>query len=130
MISLQLLKYLEDNGFGTIDKDLLWEKETLDKIGVFIMSNSEQVPRGSRNVQRFTLYSRGKNDVTGYQKLEAIRDFLSSLSTYDNCTLPAVPPIVTEEATNITIMPMSTIDNVGRDENGRLVWSCSGYIYY
>lgn len=130
MISLQLLKYLENNGFGTIDQDLLWEKETLDKIGIFIVSNSVQTPRGGRNVQRFTLYSRGKNDVEGYKKLEAIRDFLSSLATYDNCTLPAVPPIVANEQNNVTIMPMSTINNVGRDENGRLVWSCDGYIYY
>lgn len=130
MISLQLLKYLENNGFGTIDQDLLWEKETLDKIGIFIVSNSVQTPRGGRNVQRFTFYSRGKNDVEGYKKLEAIRDFLSSLATYDNCTLPAVPPIVANEQNNVTIMPMSTINNVGRDENGRLVWSCDGYIYY
>ena len=130
MISLQLLKYLENNGYGTIDQDLLWEKETLDKKGIFIVSNSEQTPRGSRRTQRFTLYSRGTNDVDGYKKLEAIRNFLSSFTTYENCTLPAVPPIVTEPVNNVTIMPMSTIDNVGRDENGRLVWSCNGYIYY
>lgn len=130
MISLHILKYLENNNFGTIDKDLLWEKETLGKIGIFIVSNSEQVPRGSRNVQRFTLYSRGTNDVDGYKKLEAIRNFLSSFEAYETCTLPAVPPIVNTELKNVTIMPMSTINNVGRDDNGRLVWSCDGYIYY
>lgn len=130
MISLQLLKYLENNGFGTIDKDLLWEKETLDKTGLFIVSTSEQVPRGSRRVQRFTLYSRGTNDVTGYKKLEKARNFLSSAESYETCTLPAVPPIVNDPAENVTIMPMSTINNIGRDENGRIVWSCDGYIYY
>lgn len=130
MISLQLLKYLEDNNFGTIDKDLLWEKEALGKIGIFIVSNSEQTPRGSLRTQRFTLYSRGTNDVEGYKRLEAVRDFLSSSSAYNTCTLPAVPPIVNTETENVTIMPLSTIDNVGRDDNGRLVWSCNGYIYY
>lgn len=130
MISLQLLKYLENNGFGTIDQDLFWEKETLNKAGIFIVSNSEHTPRGRRNIQRFTLYSREKNDVLGYQKLETVRNFLSTLTTYNNCTLPAVPPIVASEQNNVTIMPMSTINNVGRDENGRLVWSCDGYIYY
>lgn len=36
MITLSLLKFIENNGLGVIDQDLFWQKLTLDKVGIYI----------------------------------------------------------------------------------------------
>lgn len=128
MITLGILKRLEDNGLGTIDENLFWEKLTLDKVGVYITSIGNNRTRGQRRVQSFTIYSRGANDVSGYKKLKQIINFLNS--SYEACTLPAVPPIYTEPIQNVTIMPLGTIENAGLDSHDRIVWSVTGEIIY
>lgn len=127
MITLNLLKLLEDNNLGTIDKDLFWEKLTLGKIGVYVSSLGATNERGSRRTQTFELYSRGNSDVAGYRRLKDIVDFLNA--SYSVCTLPAVDNI-SEPIENITIMPMSSIVNGGLDDNGRIIWTATGTIYY
>lgn len=128
MITLSLLKFLEDNNLGSIDQDLFWEKIGLDKSGVYIASVGASRSRGMRNRQDYAIYSRGETDVASYQKLENIRKFLNN--SYDICTLPAVPPVSSTEYPNVTIMPPSSISNVGLDTNGRMLWSFTGTIYY
>ena len=44
MITLNLLQLLENNGFGTIDENLFWEKLTLGEEGVFKPLNSTHEP--------------------------------------------------------------------------------------
>lgn len=127
MITLNLLKLLENNNLGTIDKDLFWEKLTLGKIGVYVSSLGATNERGSRRTQTFELYSRGNSDVAGYRRLKDIVDFLNA--SYSVCTLPAVDNI-SEPIKNITIMPMSSIVNGGLDDNGRIIWTATGTIYY
>lgn len=127
MITLNLLKLLENNNLGTIDKDLFWEKLTLGKIGVYVSSLGATNERGSRRMQTFELYSRGNSDVAGYRRLKDIVDFLNA--SYSVCTLPAVDNI-SEPIENITIMPMSSIVNGGLDDNGRIIWTATGTIYY
>lgn len=127
MITLNLLKLLENNNLGTIDKDLFWEKLTLGKIGVYVSSLGATNERGSRRTQTFELYSRGNSDVAGYRRLKDIVDFLNA--SYSVCTLPAVDNI-SEPIENITIMPMSSIVNGGLDDNGRIIWTATGTIYY
>lgn len=137
MITLSLLKYLENQGFGVLavkgnekGASLFWEKLSLDKQGVFITTVGDSIERGSRRSTRFTLYCRGKNDAEGYSRLNAIVEHLSSLKTYGEvCNLPEVEGF-SRGFDNVTIMPMDTVSSVGQDENGRMIWSSNGKIYY
>lgn len=131
MITLNLLQLLQDNGFGTIDVDLFWNKLSLKKNGVFIVDIGQAQPRGNRKVQRYELYSRSKkSDVDGYQKLMAIADFLNN-NAYNICDLPKCNIVKDNEAVhNVTIMPVSTPTNTGEDSQERIVWAISGNIIY
>lgn len=134
MITLNLLQLLENNGFGTIDTDLFWEKLTLGKNGVYITSLGNPTNRGMRRIQSFELYSRGTSDVEGCRKLKDIVEFLNS--SYSVCSLPQVVDkrdqnnVLSEQIDNITIMPCSTITDGGRDDNGRIIWTATGTILY
>lgn len=134
MITLNLLQLLENNGFGTIDTDLFWEKMTLGKNGVYITSLGNPTDRGMRKIQSFELYSRGNSDVEGCRKLKDIIEFLNS--SYSVCSLPQVVDkrdqtnVLSEQIDNITIMPCSTITDGGRDDNGRIIWTATGTILY
>lgn len=127
MITLSLLQLLEDNGFGTIDGDLFWEKLTLDKKGLYIASIGDDNDRGSLKSQRYEIYSRGSSDYEGYQKLKAVADFLND--NYELCSLPAYKHNGAG-IENVTIMPLSSISNYGLDNNGRIIYSVTGRIYY
>lgn len=129
MITLSLLQYLEDNGFGVVDENLFWQKLSLNKKGVFITSIGQATDRGRRKVQSYQLFSRGENDVQGYEQLKRVADFLNE--SYDTCILPRCPLVSSStEFQNITIMPVSSITNNGEDTNGTIIWSLSGNIIY
>lgn len=128
MITLALLKLLEDNNLGEIDKDLFWQNIGLDSDGVYIVNVGQAQPRGTRRVQRYELYSRSKSKLEGLQKLEAIIDFING--SYQLCSLPAVKEYGVNSFDNITLLPLSTPTRVGEDINGRIVWSTSGNIIY
>lgn len=129
MITLSLLQYLEDNGFGVVDENLFWQKLSLQNKGVFIASIGQATERGRRKVQSYQLFSRGENDVQGYEQLQAIADFLNE--SYDTCFLPKCPLVSSsKDFQNVTIMPVSTITNNGEDMNGTIIWSLSGNIIY
>ena len=129
MITLSLLKLLENEGFGTIDQDLFYQKLTLDKKGIYIADIGDSTERHSRDTQSYELLSRGSNDVDGYKLLTEIRKFL--VSQYQNiCELPAVPPITTEVYTNVELSKPSTITNVGLDAQNRIIYSMTGTIIY
>lgn len=127
MITINLLKYLEDNGFGKIDESLFWQKLALGRNGVYIADLGATSERGEQRATRFELYSRGASDVQGFKQLEKIVRFLNG--SFNVCTLPAVEGI-TEEAKNVTIMPLSTIASSGLDENGRTIFTATGLIYH
>lgn len=133
MIALSLLKLLQDNGLGTIDQDLFWQKMGLGKSGVYISSIGDARERGALKSQTYELYVKGDSDVSGYQKLLSIVEFLNN-SYSSVCTLPAVQrpngEYVTEGFSNVTIMPLSTISSNGEDENGRVIWSATGQLIY
>lgn len=129
MITLSFLKLLEDEGFGTIDTDLFFQKLTLDRKGIYIADVGEPVPKGSRDTQSYELLARGANDVDGYKTLTEIRRFL--IREYSNiCELPAVPPITTEGYTNVELSKPSTITNVGLDDQNRIIYSITGTIIF
>lgn len=130
MITLSLLQYLSDNGFGTIDQDLFWQKLSLNRKGVFVLDIGQPQDRGMRRTQRYELYSRGINDIDGYEKLVQIIDFLNA-HYGDACTLPKAGVYDGSQAyENVTIMPLSTPTNVGEDANGRIIWSTTGELKY
>lgn len=128
MITLSLLKFIENNGLGKIDKDLFFQKMTIGRTGVYIADNGESIQRGWRKRQSFEIFARGDNDIDGYKRLKAIVDLLND--SYGVCELPAVPPVTTEPYKNVTIMPLSSISNVGLDNDGRVVYSATGTLYY
>lgn len=131
MITLSLLKFIENNGLGVIDENLFWQKLTLDKVGIYIADIGQTKERGGRNVVQFELYSRGNNDVDGYKRLQAVLDLLNN--NYVVCNLPSVQngsQTITEGFSNVTIMPPSSISNYGLDSQGRIIYSATGTLYY
>lgn len=131
MITLSLLKFIENNGLGVIDQNLFWQKLTLDKVGIYIADIGQTKERGGRNIVQFELYSRGSNDVDGYKRLQAILDLLNN--NYVVCALPSVQSgsgVITEGFSNVTIMPPSSISNYGLDSQGRIIYSATGTLYY
>lgn len=131
MITLSLLKFIENNGLGVIDENLFWQKLTLDKVGIYIADIGQTKERGGRNVVQFELYSRGDDDVDGYKRLQAILDLLNN--NYVVCNLPSVQSgseVITEGFSNVTIMPPSSISNYGLDSQGRIIYSATGTLYY
>lgn len=128
MVSLSLLKLLELNGFGKIDRDLFWEKMGLGEDGIYITDTGGSQDRGSRPSLTYQIYSRAGNDVEAYQQLQAVTDFFKE--SFAVCELPPVPPITDYGYKNVTIMPPSSITSVGQDINGRVIYSITGQIYY
>lgn len=132
MIILSLLKYLEDNGFGEIDVDLLWGKQGLDQLGLYAVELGASQNRGEKRNTMYQIFSRDKNDVAAYKRLEQVRAFLKE--SYNNCTLPEVVSpngeTLSEGFDRVTIMPPSTISNDGLDAQGRVMFSITGVIYY
>lgn len=131
MITLSLLKFIENNGLGVIDQDLFWQKLTLDKVGIYIADIGQTKERGGRNVVQFELYSRGEDDKDGYKRLQQVLDLLNN--NYVVCTLPSVQDgsgVITEGFSNVTIMPPSSISNNGLDSQGRIIYSATGTLYY
>lgn len=131
MITLSLLKFIENNGLGVIDQNLFWQKLTLDKVGIYIADIGQTKERGGRNVVQFELYSRGNSDVDGYKRLQAVLDLLNN--NYVVCNLPSVQngsQVITEGFSNVTIMPPSSISNYGLDSQGRIIYSATGTLYY
>lgn len=129
MITLSFLKLLENEGFGTIDVDLFYQKLTLDKEGLYIADIGDGNERHSRDTQSYELLARGANDVDGYKLLTDIRRFL--VNEYQNiCELPSVPPITTKVYTNVELSKPSTITNVGLDAQNRIIYSMTGTIIY
>ena len=128
MITLSFLKLLENEGFGTIDTDLFFQKLTLDKKGLYIADIADPMTRGVRKSQSFELYARGDSDVSGYKMLADVLQFMQD-SYADVCDLPSVPPISDVSYDNVTILPSSSITNVGLN-NGRIIYSIQGQIIY
>lgn len=130
--TLSLMKFLSQNGFGTMSKDLFWEKLELSANGVYITSNGQAQELHARRVQAFTLYSRGDTDISGYSKLENIIEFLNTSDSI--CTLPSVRDkasgIVADSIGNVYIRPLTTITNSGKDSEGKTIWLATGQIEY
>lgn len=134
MIALHILKLLADEGFGTIDTDMFFEEAPLNgqgvpKEGVWIVERGASVTRFNTQTQNFDIYSRYTSKLTGYQKLEAILEYLQE-AYGEVCDLPTVPPYSETEYKNVRITPTSSVENVGTDENNKVVRVISGSVQY
>lgn len=130
MVTLHVLQYLADNGFGTRDQDLFFEKLPLDKVGVAIFSRGGEKTYGRRHaLQRFDLYSRGSDDMTGMNILDNISTFFSD--NYDDlCNLPTVPGVSNRQYTKARITGIGNVENLGLDENDRVIYRLGCEIIY
>lgn len=134
MVTLHILKLLQDEGFGTVDTNLFWEEVPLDsngdpKDGIWIVSRGSEVSRTSLHIQAFDLYARYSNKVTTSQNLENLLEYLQT-AFEEVCYLPEFPPYSTNQYTNVRIVPTSGIENVGTDDNEKIVKVISGEVRY
>lgn len=134
MVTLHLLKLLEDEGFGTINTDLFWEDAPLNsagvpKDGVWIVTRGSEVSRVDAGIQAFDIYARYANKVTCAQKLEDILVYLRN-AYQEVCELPTVPPQSDTQYINVSIQPTSGVENVGTDDQEKIVKVISGEVRY
>ena len=133
MISLHIAKWLEQEGFGTLDTDIFWEEAAVDaqgipKDGIWVVTRGNADVR-TNNVQQFDIYSRYANKLTGSQKLEAISQRIKG--AYGTvCTLPTVPPYSLTEYYDVLFQPVSSIENAGTDAQDKVVRVISAEIRY
>jgi hypothetical protein len=130
MVTLHLLEYLKQKGFGTaIDTDLFFESFPMDKNGLAIYSVGGERPYGARGKsQMFELESKGDSNLTGMNNLEKIAEhFASSFSLGE---LPIVPDMSNRKYTNGRILGMSNIQNIGKDANERVIYKITARIIY
>lgn len=128
IVTLSLLKFLENNGLGKIDENLFWQKLGLGLDGLYIADLGASQSRFSHHSTTYEIYSRHKDDFVAYKQLLEVANLLCN--SYSVCNLPAVPPFTDEGFTQVTIMLPSTISNNGQDSNGRIIYSITGQIFY
>lgn len=137
MITLHILKLLEDNGYGTLaltgeevsDNLLFFEKLPVGKEGVWIMSRGDAIVRGQTLSQSFDIYARGSNDIDGAKRLEAILEFFAN-ECYPVCDLPEVPDYSETQYKNSIIVPTFNISTVGVDGTDRVIYLASAQVTY
>ncbi len=128
IVTLSLLKYLEQMGFGKIDEDLFWEKLGIGREGLYVTDLGGSQDRYSRPSVTYQLYCRQDDDLKTYDLIQKVARLLHH--SYAKCTLPAVPECDVGGVVGVTIMPPSSITNEGQDVDGRLIYSLTGTIYY
>ena len=134
MVTLHVAQWLADQGLGTLDTTIFWEDVTLDakgkpKDGIWVVSRGSTLTRFNTTVQQFDVYSRFANKITGSQKLETVLEKIKE-AYGDVCELPTVPPYSSTEYVNVRFIPLSGIENVGMDEQGKIVRVVSAEIQY
>lgn len=130
MITLHVLQLLEDQGFGTIDAEvdgLFWEVMPINATGVAIFSRGTELSRSLRNAQSFDLYARGTSNLRGADKLEKIKEYIEN--NFVQCDLPLTPKS-NKQYTHVTLEMTSNVENLGLDEQDRLLFRVSGIATY
>lgn len=130
MITLHLLQYLQENGFGTVGTNLFFEEIPLDKTGIGIISRGGEMSDGRISfTKRFDLYSRGVDNLSGMNDLETIREFFAE--GWDSlCSLPTVPGISDRLYQKCRITRIEDVDNLGKTEGDRIMYRFGADIIY
>lgn len=134
MVTLHIAKLLENEGFGTLDTDIFWEEIPLGsdgkpKEGIWIVPRGFPLTRFNATAQAFDIYSRYANKITGSQKLEEILKYIQE-AYGEVCELPTVPPYSLTQYGNVRLIPTSGIENVGSDEQDRIVRVISAEVQF
>ena len=134
MVTLYLAQLLANEGFGTLDTDIFWEDMPLDSTGkpingLWIVPRGVAITRFKVTTQAFDIYCREANKVTSSQKLEDILDYLQE-AYGEVCELPTVSEISNTRYYDVQITPVSGIENVGTDNQDKVVRVISGEINY
>lgn len=128
MITLHFAQLLENEGFGTLDTDIFWEKLPIDIDGIFVISRGGTSFINNRATQAFDIYSRHANALLGADKLEKIWEFVTEDGVV--CDLPPIPNVSHKEYKRVRIIPQSNLENLGEDEAGRKIWRWSYQLNY
>lgn len=137
MITLHIMKLLEDSGFGTLmltgeesgDRKLWWQKLPVGQTGIYVIDNGAPMGRGIRKTQSFDIYARGEDDVEGNKRLKEILDFFEA-EGMRHCNLPIVEGYSDDEYKNVAIYPTSNLQNIGSDDTDRVIWVASAQVIY
>lgn len=81
---------------------------------------------GMRLKQAFDIYSRQDDPTLGYENLETTLELLTNSLTV--CVLPVLED--NNQYTNVSIVPISNIENAGVDENNRVLYVATAEITY
>lgn len=126
MITLALLKHLETQGFGTIGRELFWQKILVGQSGLYIVNlGAGEAQHLRRRQQRYELYSVADDDVVSLKQLEAVAGYLTR--SYDKINE------LSDGETKyrfVVVKPPSTVSNLGLDNQGRVIYSITGTIIY
>lgn len=128
MITLHLLQYLEDNGFGTVNTDLFENLIPKDKIGISVTSLGGNTNVGRRSCSvNINLYCRGRDNIKGYDKLDRVR-----LHFTDNelCTLPTISGVSNIEYTKVRFINIGNVETLPPDEKNRNLYRLSISLNY
>jgi hypothetical protein len=134
MVTLNIAKWLEQEGFGTLDSDIFWEEVPIDSSskpidGIWVVTRGSALNRFNTTTQQFDVYSRYANKITGALKLEQILERIKE-AYGDTCELPTVPPYSITLYDNVRLRPVSGIENVGSDEQDKIVRVISAEVQY
>lgn len=134
MVSLHIAKLLDDEGFGTLDTDIFWEEIPIDGSGkpvdgIWVIARGAPLDRFNTTTQPFDIYSRYSTKFEGSKKLEAILEYIKE--AYDEvCELPTVPPYSLTIYDDVRLRPVSGIENVGSDNQDKIVRLISAEVQY
>lgn len=134
MVTLHIAQLLADAGFGTLDESIFWEDMPVDtkgkpKSGLWIVPRGSQLSRLDTHYQAFDIYSRHTNKVTSSKLLEDILDYLQEAYA-EVCELPVVPSYSTTRYYDCRIQPTSGVENVGTDEQDKVIRVISGEVKF
>lgn len=125
---------MSDDGFGTVSEDLqmgvlpLNENATV-RNGIAITARGSAVTRIQIEIQAVDFYVRNINPLKASQTAQQILEYLQS-SFSELCTLPPLDGITEDSYRNVTIIPTSSVEFVGVDENGGHSFVVSGEVRY
>lgn len=134
MIVHSLLQQMSDDGFGTVSEDLQMgvlplKPDGTVRNGIAITARGSAVTRMQIEIQAVDFYVRNTNPLAASQTAQQILEYLQE-SFSEVCTLPPLEDITTDSYRNVTIIPTSSVEFVGVDENSGHSFVVSGEVRY
>lgn len=134
MIVHSLIQQMSNDGFGTVNEYLQMGVLPLDgngnpRNGIAIAPRGAPINRIRIEVQAIDYYVRNTNPLTASAEAQRIIEYLKA-SYSDVCDLPPLEGYTTDSYRNVTIVPTSSVEFVGVDDNGGHSFVVSGEVRY